>query len=148
MASNPQIAQGTLNRLRGSVVVPAFPSLQVTAPFLGKQGISLSFQGEAAEQIPTMTGTVVSDLPYQMATISIALLKTQSLSSVWEAQRQSQSAIGSVTVTPDTSAHPTYTIENCSIGSVRELSFSGDDAGYVVTVNGYYQINNDNWNLA
>jgi hypothetical protein len=148
MASNPQVAQGTLNKLRGSVVIPAFPFLNVTAPFLGPQGISLSFDGQTTTQIPTMTGTVTSPEPYQMVTVSIALLKTQGLASAWETQRQTLSTIGAINITPDTSTLPVYVIQNCAIANVSELSFAGTDAVYMVTVTGYYQINNSLWNLA
>ena len=141
MAGNPQVAQGTLNRLRGSVVIPNFPNLNVTAPYLGRPGISIGFEGETTNAIPTMTGTVQSPMPYQMATVTIALLKTQSLASQWEAQRQALSLLGDVTITPDTTSLPSYTLNNCAIDNVRELNFAGEDAGYVVTVKGYYQIN-------
>lgn len=147
MASNPQIAQGTLNRLRGSVVVPNYPALQVTAPFLARAAISISFDGEATTMIPTMTGTVTSPMPYQLTTTTINLLRTQSLASLWETQRQTNSAIGDITVTPDTTTLPPYTFINCAITNVRELGFAGDDASFVVTVVGYYPINNSLWNL-
>ena len=147
MPANPQIAQGTLNRLRGSVVIPDYPALQVTAPFLGRAGISISFDGETTTMIPTMTGSITSPMPYQMITVTIALLKTQSLAAVWETQRQDNSVIGDVTVTTDTTSLPSYTFNNCAIDNVRELTFSGEDASYVVTLKGYYQINNTLWNL-
>lgn len=147
-ASNPQIAQGTLNRLRGSVVVVSNSSLNVTGPYLGRAGISIAFEGETTTMIPTMTGLVTSPMPYQMVTVTINLLKTQSLASLWEYQRQGNSVIGDITITTDTSALPNYIINNCAIDNVRELSFAGEDAGYVVTVKGYYQINNTLWSLS
>ena len=42
---------------------------------------------------------------------------------------------------------PIYTFNNCAIQNVRELNFAGEDAGYVATVNGYYQINSSLWSL-
>jgi hypothetical protein len=147
MPANPQIQQGTLNRIRGSVVIPNYPVLQVTAPFLGRAGISISFEGETTTMIPTMTGTITSPFPYQMVTISISLLKTQSLAAAWETQRQTLSTIGDITVTPDTSSLSSYTFNNCAIQNIRELNFAGEDASFGVTVSGYYQINNSVWNL-
>jgi hypothetical protein len=147
MPANPQIQQGTLNRLRGSVVIPEYPALQVTAPFLGRAGISISFEGETTTMIPTMTGTVTSPFPYQMVTVSISLLKTQALAAAWETQRQSLSTIGDITITTDTSTLPSYTFNNCAIQNVRELNFAGEDASFGVTLSGYYQINNNIWNL-
>jgi hypothetical protein len=148
MASNPQILQGSLNRLRASVVVTNTPSLNVTPPFLGRQGIGITFDGETTTMIPTMTGTVTSPMPFQMVTVTMALLKTQSLAAQWEAQRQTNSVVGSITVTTDTATLPNYTFNNCAIDNVRELTFAGEDASYVVTLKGYYQINNNLWNLA
>ena len=147
MAGSPQIAQGTLNRLRGSVVIPAYPQLTVTAPFLGKAGISVAFEGETTTQIPTMTGTVQSPQPYQPVVVTIAMLKTNGLSSLWEAQRQLLSLIGDINVIPDSVTLPIYTYNNCAIQNVRELNFAGEDAGYVATVIGYYQINSSLWSL-
>ena len=42
---------------------------------------------------------------------------------------------------PDSVALPAYDITNCTIESVRELKFSGEDAGFAVTVKGYYLVN-------
>ena len=147
MAGNPQIAQGTLNRIRGSVVIPNLPALNITAPDLSPQGISIAFEGEATGQLPTMTGTVTSGAPYQMVTVTIALLKTQSLSQAWEAQRQTLSTIGDITVTPDASTLSPYLFNNCSIDNVSPLTFAGVDASYILTLKGYYQINADLWSL-
>ena len=41
MAGNPLIDQGVLNRIRGSVQWADFPGLNVTAPFLDREGINL-----------------------------------------------------------------------------------------------------------
>lgn len=148
MAGNPQIAQGTLNRIRDSVVIPNYPALNVTAPFLGRAGIAVAFEGETTTMIGTMTGTVTSPLPYQMVTVTVSLLKTQALAASWEAQRQLSSVIGDINVIPDTSTLPTYTFNNCAIGNIRELNFAGEDASYVVTITGYYQINSALFSLS
>lgn len=147
MATNPQIAQGTLNRLRGSVVYSAFPALNVTAPYLGKAGITLALEGETTEFLPTMTGVVTSQAPYQMVGLTINLLKTQGLSNLYKAQFELSSLVGDVTVRPDTTTLGVYQLYNCALESVKELAFSGEDAGFVVSVKGYYLINSAMWNL-
>ena len=58
MASNPQVVQGTLNRLRGSVVFADYPDLQVTSAYLAKEAISISFDGDTSLLIGTLTGAV------------------------------------------------------------------------------------------
>ena len=60
MANNPLIPQGTVNRLRGSVIWNDFPQLNVTAPYLGTDGIGFSLDGESTVFLPTMTGAVTS----------------------------------------------------------------------------------------
>lgn len=145
MASNPLIAQGTLNRLRASVVWASNSSLNVTAPYLGREGIRLALEGETTTFINTMTGAVTSPEPYQVVNLTISLLKTQGLAAVYKAQMELAALIGDGTVYPDASTLPTYSLINCAIQSVRELSFSGEDAGWVVAVKGYYLVNSSLW---
>lgn len=143
---NPNIAQGTLNRLLASLNWNDAPELNVTPSFLGRGGISLAYDGEATKFFPTMTGTVTSNEPYQMITLRINLLKTQSLGAAYDARRKSQSVIGTGTVRPDVSEGiGPIDILNCAIESVNELNFSGEDPGYVVVVRGYTPINSDLW---
>ena len=148
MAGNPQVQQGTLNRLRASIVVPNYPALNITSSYLGRAGISITFEGETTTMINTMTGVVTSPMPYQMITVSASLLKTQSLSAAWEAQRQLVSVVGDINVIPDTTTLPTYVFNNCAIGNVRELNFAGEDASYSLTLIGYYQINSVLWSFS
>jgi len=147
MATNPRVAQGTLNRIRGSIVLPDLPELNVTAPFLGRGGISFALQGESTVMIPTMTGAVTSPEPYMMAAVTINLLKTQALAAAWRTRMELDARIGDISIWPDASDFPQYTISNCAIVSVREMSFAGDDAGYVLVVHGYYDVNSSMWNL-
>ena len=148
MASNPLIAQGTLNRLRASVVIPNFPELNVTASYLGKGGISMALQGQNVVNIPTLTGTATSPEPYLMASVTVNLLKTQNLSDLYKTQWELDSRIGDITVTPDAVTLSAFLFRNCSIENVRDMAFSGTDAGMVVVLAGYYPINNQLWDLA
>lgn len=145
MATNPLVAQGTLNRLRASVTWTNFPQLNVTASYLGKMGIRLALDGESTLFIPTMTGAVTSPEPYMSITLTIHLLKTQQLAALYKAQMEATALIGDGTVRPDASTLPPYQITNCAIESVRELNFAGDDAEFAVTCKGYYLINNNLW---
>jgi hypothetical protein len=38
-----------------------------------------------------------------------------------------------------------YQFSNCSIAGVRDLTFNGQAAGFMVTIKGYYQINANLW---
>lgn len=143
--ANPLVPQGTLNRLRGSIVIPLFPQLNITASFLGKEGISISFEGDTTTTIPTMTGVVQSPEPYQMARIAAHMLKSQSLAALWEAQRLSLSLIGDVVLTTDSLTMPKYILSNCSIMNVDEIKANGDNAEYGIVISGIYLINASLW---
>jgi len=147
MAANPLVDQGTLNRIRGSVVLAGFPSLNVTAPFLGKAAISIALQGESTVFIPTLTGAVTSPEPYMIAMVTVHLLKTQQLSGLYKQRMELDARVGQMQVIPDASNFPNYDFFNCAISSVREMSMAGDDAGFVVSMHGYYNVNSTLWNL-
>lgn len=138
---NPLISQGTLNRLRGSVVWASFDSLNITAPYLGKGGISLGFGGDSTVFIDTMTGAVTSPEPYIRAQLRIELLKTQSLADAFKTQMETNSILGDCTVRPDSAALSPYQLTNCAIEGVADLQFNGEVAGYAIRISGYYNIN-------
>lgn len=148
MATNPRVPQGTLNRIRGSVIVPDFPTLNVTAPFLGRAGISLSPNGNTGNLIPTMTGMVTSPEPYMGITLSVALIKSQNMAALYRAKIDEDVRLGDgVQVVPDSSAFPNYTLFNCIIENFGPIAMNGEDAGYMVTIAGYMDINSSLWNL-
>ena len=78
--ANPLVPQGFLNRVRGAVSVTDAPALNITASYLGKDAISMRPDGPATDIIPTLTGTVGSQAPYQQVTVTVHLLRTQGLS--------------------------------------------------------------------
>jgi hypothetical protein len=141
MAGNPLIDQGVLNRLIGSVIINDAPSLNVTAPYLGKEGIRLNLEGDAVVYLPTMTGAVRSPEPYMMVSLRVSLLKTQNLADLWKRRQELDSFLGVIVVRPDATTLSPYTLLNCSIANVGELNFSGTDPGYGPTVKGYYPVN-------
>ena len=142
-SGNPQIPQGTLNRIRGNIAVVSNASLNITAPFLGKSGVNLSFGGDTALLLPTMTGVVSSGEPYQICTISAELLKTQTLASYYKTQIENNTFIGDVVFTSDATPLPSYTLTNCSILGVDDISGNGSDAGFRIRIGGAYLINNN-----
>lgn len=143
---NPLVTQGTLNRLRGSVVIPSFTNLNVTAGYLGTGGISLSLDGDATQMIDTMTGLVTSPEPYIGATITLNLLRTQGFSETWRQQWENSSLIGQVTVHTDTASLPHFDFQNCAITKVPSFGFDGRSADFMVEIRGIYYINNALWN--
>jgi len=146
-APNPLISLGTLNRLRGSLVVPGNASLNITASYLGKAGITIALEGEATRFLEQMVGAVTSPEPYQKVSVRVSLIKTQVLASTWRTQLETMATIGQINVIPDTSAFPTYTFLNAAIQSVGEQAFNGEDAAYPITIGCYYNINQSLWSL-
>lgn len=148
MALSPTISQGTINRIRGSVIVPGLPNLNITAPYLGKMGIRVAFDGNATVMIDTMTGMVTSPEPFLAANVTVHLLRTQNLGLLWRQQMESQtSAIGDITVTSDSSIWTDYDFQNTAITAVHEVPFDGTDPGYVIVIRGTYQINAQLYNI-
>lgn len=144
---NPLIAQGALNRVRASVTIPNFPNLNVTASYLGSEGISLAKNGEITHQIPTLTGLVNSPVPYVPVQLTIHLVRSQNLAQSYESQMQDNSVLGDLYCTPDASSLQDISIFNGAIVSVQEQKFNGTDAGYVITIGGYQPQNNSLFNL-
>lgn len=147
MATAPLVPQGTLNRVRVSIVVPSFPNLNITAPYMSKQFATISFQGSFAELIPTATGGVASPEPYMMASITCGLIRPQGLASAWLSQGGTQSSIGQVTIYSDTSAWAPITLQNTVIANIEPGAYDGVDPVVRLMLNGIYQINSDLWNL-
>lgn len=147
--ANPRIPQGSLNRLKASVVWNDNPDLNVTPPYLGAAGIRLGLDGGTTVFLPSLTGAVTSPEPYQMITLAIALLKTQQLCDLYRTRMESNALIGDGMVYPDVPLSEgglgAFQIVNCAIESVRELNFSGTDAGFEVSIRGYWLINSFLW---
>lgn len=148
MPGNPLIDQGVLNRIRGAVVWTNFPQLNVTAPFLDRDGINLRLEGEMSTQHGTMTGIVQSPEPYVPVSVVIALLKTQALSEAYKTQQENSVILGPGVVYPDISIGGVsqFQLQNMSIQGVGDLLFNGSTPIYAVTCRGYYVVNNSLFN--
>jgi hypothetical protein len=141
--ANPLIDQGILNRILASVTWTNFPALNVTAPFLDKEGVTLRLEGESTLQHNTMTGLVQSPEPFMPVSLIMALLKTQALSDAYKTQMEDNTVIGPGTVYPDVSTGLTpYGLYNMAIQSVGELLLNGTTPIFAVTCRGYWVVNN------
>lgn len=145
MAGNPLIAQGSLNRIRGSINFVDNTELNITAPYLGKEGINISFDGDQTLAIPTMTGLVTSPEPYQIMTLTAHLLRTQSLSNIWYSFIQQTTLCGDFVVTTDSIAFPTIYVNNGFIKTTAAMLANGTAADYTVELGGYILLNNQLW---
>ena len=139
--ANPQIQQGTLNRLLASVVYADFTQLNVTSGYLAREAISLSFDGDTSLLIGTLTGAVTSPEPYIYGTVTMHLLRTQALGNAYKTQIETNTTLGSVTVIPDSTALSPFQLNNCVLMSIQETAFDGTQAGLIVRLRGVYSIN-------
>ena len=140
--ANPLTPQGTLNRALTSVSVINFPALNVTSGFFGTKVARITFEGDASDYIATLTGAVPSPRLYQVATVAMYLNKSQLLSTLWEQQRNTNTAIGDVVVVTDSAILGKYRISNCILQNVNELDLTGESNDYPVMLKGIYYVNN------
>jgi hypothetical protein len=146
--ANPLVAQGTLNKLRGAGLFIANPQLNFSASYLGEEGITLAFEGDASAYLPTMTGAVPSPNPYMMANVTARLLKTQALAAVYKTQFEFSTTIGDMSIVSDASTLPDYYLSNCTLLNVTDLSFNGSTANFTVNIRGTYYVNSTLFNAA
>lgn len=143
--ANPQAIMQPLNRLKASVSFPNITALNVTPAFMNRNQVSIAPEGAATTSIPVAVSAVPSPEPYQIVTVTINLLKVQQIVNTYKAQYESNTVLGPCTVRPDTTVLNPYDFVNSWIVGLRELAFSGEDAGWTVTLGAVYQINNDLW---
>lgn len=140
---------GVINKLAASVTVASNPLLTVTPPFLAKPSIRLAPEGDITKFLDVLTGAVPSVEPYQLMTATIALVKTLPLCALYQAQFQTNSILGTVTIRPDVSRGSgglqPFILYNCALMSPREMDFGGDDPAFTVTIKGTWQVNSALW---
>lgn len=145
--TNSLVAQGTLNRLRCSLVFSSYPSLNITAAYMGQSFATISFSDPFVDQIGTGTGIVNSPTPYVMASITTTILKTQSLSASWRQQAEATSIVGDVIIYPDSASLPSFTVNSGALTAFNPATFDGKDPTVAMTIGGVYYINNNLWSL-
>jgi hypothetical protein len=139
--TTPLVQQGTLNRLRASVVFTDNSALNVTAPYLAKEAINMTPEGPVGRLEPTMTGGVTSPEPYQMMIVTMHILRSQSLSALYKQQIETSANVGDISIIPDASTLPNYNLSNCIIENVDAMTFDGTQPGFTVRIRGIYYIN-------
>ena len=142
---NPITGQGLLNRVLVHTILPIFPQLTVTSPFMAKSQAVLTLEGPFVHQMGTATGLVNSPEPYVMGQLVISLLRSQALSGLWVAQSQVTSVIGPVTIYSDSTEFPSVTLADCSIIDIDPGAYDGQDPATKVTIKGVFYTNASLW---
>lgn len=147
MATNPMVPQGSLNKVRAHIVVPNYPTLNISPDYMGDDGFSLDIDEDMIRQIKTQTGLVNSPEPYVEATCTINLLRTQALSLQWMQQAENTVMIGRIAVHSDSAAFTARTVHNCSILKVQPGHMNGSTPTVNLILRGVYYVNNAMWSL-
>jgi hypothetical protein len=147
MATNPLLVPGNLNRIRGTILVPNNTALNITAAYLGKEGIVVSPQSAVVTQMQGMTTIVNSEEPYQIVSVTAAIMKSLAMSAAYLDQIQNSPTLGTITVTPDTAVIPSFTLYNAAITNWSQISMAGIQPDFTVTFSGQFMISNDLWSL-
>lgn len=144
---NPMIAPGVLNRVRASAKFTQYPQLNVSASYLAKEGVELTFQGEFVQPLPAMTGVVQSPQPYIQVQAKIHLLRSQALAAQYKAQWEVNSLLGDVRLYTDSSVFGEFDMSNSAITNVADMTFAGGEPGVGITITGTYFINSSMWDI-
>ena len=147
MATNPNLFPSNLNRIRGSVLVPSNSSLNITASYLGKEGIVIAPQSPVVTQMQGLATIVNSEEPYQLVQVTAMVMKSLALSAAYINQIQQSPSIGTITITPDTSVLPQFTLFNTAIVNWNQISMAGLQPDFTITFQGQFNVSNDLWNL-
>lgn len=147
MATNPNLIPGNLNRIRGTILVPSNATLNITAPYLGKEGIVIAPQTAVVTQMQGMTTVVNSEEPYQLVQVTAMVMKSLALSAAYISQIQQSPSIGTITITPDTSTLAPFTLYNTAIVNWNQISMAGTQPDFAIVFQGQYNISNSLWNL-
>ena len=147
MATNPTLVPGNLNRIRGTILVPGNATLNVTAPYLGKEGIVIAPQSAVVTQMQGMTTVVNSEEPYQIVQVTAAIMKSLALSAAYLEQIKNSPTLGQITVTPDTTTIPAFNLYNVAITNWSQISMAGLQPDFTITFQGQFNVSNDLWNL-
>lgn len=147
MATNPNLFPSNLNRIRGTILVPGNATLNITAPFLGKEGIVIAPQSAVVTQMQGMTTVVNSEEPYQIVQVTAAIMKSLALSASYLNQIKNSPTIGTITITPDTAVMDSFTLYNVAITNWSQISMAGLQPDFTVTFQGQFNTSNDLWSL-
>ncbi|QQN37209.1 hypothetical protein JHW33_08380 [Rahnella aceris] len=141
------ISPGVLNRVRASVKFNDHPELNVSASYLAKQGVEISFQGNITDFLPAMTGAVQSPQPYLIMQGKVHLLRSQALAAQYKSQWERNSAIGDAKLYSDSSVFGDFEIYDTGITNVQDMTFAGGEPGVAITITGTYYVNSEMWDL-
>jgi len=147
MATAPNLIPGNLNRVRASIIVPGNATLNIPAQFQAKEGIIVAPQTPVVTQMQGMTTIINSEEPYQLLQITVSVIKSLAISATYLDAIRNSPILGDITVVPDTTTIPKFTIFNAAILNWNQISMAGLQPDFTLTIQGQYSISNDLWSL-
>jgi hypothetical protein len=136
-----------INRLRASVVFADKPSLQIISNYITTEGIRIALEGRATDLIPAMMSLIASPAPYLGCTVTVPIIRSIPLAETYKATFLEQDTLlGLMTIYPDVDTISAFVVNNTALETVRDMTFAGTDAALVVTLRGYYQVNQSYYN--
>jgi hypothetical protein len=143
---NNLVQLGSISRLRGSLTFTDFPTLNITAPFLGRDGVRLAVEGDTTQMLQQMVGMVQSQEVYLPATITAQIVKTTALANLFKQKWESDSNLGDCTFRSDASQLDVFDFYNCAIENFGGLDASGTSAVINLSIKGTYYVNTNLFN--
>jgi hypothetical protein len=143
-----RVAQGTINRLRGSLTFPGLTGMNITASYLGTKMIQMTMTGDSAMLLLTSTGAAKSPEPYREVELEVNLITSQALAFAWQQQELTNSLIsgGATLRTAATSPGVSlYTFDTVIIRGIRNLSTDGKSVDYMLRFGCLWYINSTLW---
>lgn len=137
-----RIQQGQLNLARVGLACgdSSLTGLNVSAAHLGQDMIDVTQSDDAAELIRTATGAVISPKFAVGVEITLDLVRTTSVAENYRAAMLSNSILGDVTVTWDSSNLSTETFHQCVIKSFP-VKANGSEATVKVVLSAIRYVN-------
>jgi hypothetical protein len=143
---NNLVRLGSLSRLIGSLTFGNLPQLNVTAPFLGREGIRHNLNGDITQFLPQMVSQVQSQEVYIPITLTVPIVKTTAVANLFKRQWESDSNLGDCTFRSDSSSLDVFDFYDCGIAHYDGTDTSGTNAVIIVTIGGTYYVNSDLFN--
>jgi hypothetical protein len=142
------VPQGVLNRVRASVIVPQYTSLNINSSHMSQKMLTGTPEEDFTEQPMTAVGVVNAPNPYVKYTVNVGILRTQALAYAWLQQAQTTVMVGRIVIHSDTSAFPQIRIHNASIIKIDPGAYDGRDPVVDLTLRGVFYVNNDMWSFS
>ncbi len=147
MVTVPSANLGSLNRVRPTIVFSNNPVLNIIPAIIGREGLHVTFTGEANTVLPAMVGVVNSPEPYQVVTVAVPIVKTSGAGPLFKSQLESSALLGDCIIRTDSTNMPDFSFQNMSITGVGDYGLGGTEPTWTLTLTGVYVINSNLWNL-